>query len=720
VNHAKTLVLLTCATLMGCATVRPSPSADDTAPVRHPRGWTSATHGEPFRSQLGYSPLRHWMNDPNGLIYVDGTWHLYYQHNPSGEQWGNMAWGHATSADGVRWQEQPVALRERLEPAQPLHAESVFSGCAVVDPQNRSGLAAGQPTPILAFYTAAYSWLVPTRGRQAQALAISRDGGRTLERYADNPLVALPPKNPEHLNGDEFRDPKVLWHAPTERWVMLVALSEGRQIRFYTSEDLLRWTHASDFGPAGSYEGIWEVPDLVSLPVEGRPDERRWVLFVSVNGGTPWGGSGVQYFVGDFDGRRFVAERHWTPGGPEAVVFEDFEAGYEGWTLTGDAFGASPASGALPAPPGTRPQRPVRAFEGAHLVNTFVRGDAAEGVATSRPFTIGHDYVQLLVGGGRAAPAEDAGEPEIGVALVIDGAVVRVASGERTQTLAWRSWDVRELRGREATIQIIDRSTAPDGHVLVDHILFTDAPLPEPAARARWADWGMDFYAATTFFDAPGDRPLWLGWVSNWLYAGATPTRGFRGAQSFVRALSLRPHGAGWELVQTPFGLDGLRLPGRFGWRAPRHLDDVRVSLPDRFEAGTLLEVVAAIRPDGAERVGVDVSFGAEDVVRVVYDVASERLAVDRRRSGVTDLAKSFPGVHAAPLALDDGRLMIRFFVDWSVLTVFGGEGRAVITDRVFPDPRGDVALTAWAEGGPATFEALEVQRLRSIWADSP
>ncbi|TNF28180.1 MAG: glycoside hydrolase family 32 protein [Deltaproteobacteria bacterium] len=728
VKHVTTLMWVG-ALLAGCGAGVPNLAPSDAAApaARHLRGWTSASHDEPFRPQLGYSPRRNWMNDPNGLIYVDGVWHLYYQHNPRGDQWGNMSWGHATSRDAVHWQEQPVALAEWLDPNEPLHAESVFSGCAVVDPLNRSGLAGGAPTPIFAFYTAAYSWLVPTRGRQAQSLAISRDGGASFERYPHNPLVALPPRNPEHLNGDEFRDPKVLWHAPTGRWVMLVTLSEGRQVRFYTSADLLTWVHASDFGPANTYAGIWEVPDLVEVPVEGHPGERRWVLFVSVNGGTPWGGSGVQYFVGDFDGERFVTEDRWTPGGPGAVVFEDFESGYGAWTVEGDAFGDAPATGALPAPPGTRPQRPVRGFEGARVVNTFVGGDAAVGVATSRPFTIDHDYVQLLVGGGRAAPPADDGEddggaPDLGVVLRVDGAVVRSASGDRSETLAWHAWDVRELRGREATLQIVDRSAAPDGHVLVDHILFSDAPLPEPAARARWVDWGMDFYAPTTFFGAPGERPVWLGWVSNWLYAGATPTRGFRGAQSFVRALSLRPRltGGGWDLTQAPVGLDALRLPGHLGWGEPRRLDDTRLALPHAFEAGTLLEVTAEVTPEGAERVGVDVRFGRDDVVRVFYDVAGARLAVDRREAGVVDLSKRFAGVHAAPLALDGGRVRVRFFVDWSVLTVFGGDGRAVVTDRIFPDPTGDLTLTAWAEGGPARFEALDVRRLRSIWADDP
>ncbi len=244
------------------------------------------------------------MNDPNGTVFADGVHHLYFQYNPNGDQWGDIGWGHATSTDLVHWQELPPALA-----ATP--TEMAFSGSMVLDLSNSSGLApAGHSgPPMVALYTGFH----PVTKIQSQCLAYSLDGGRTLVRYAGNPVL--------DIGSQEFRDPKVFWHAPTRRWAMLVAMALERQVWIYTSPNLIDWTQVSTFGPAGSSEAnIWEMPDLFELPVTG-PDgsasvEKRWVLIVSVNGGSLWGGSGVQYFVGDFDGERFTADAStWWPSG---------------------------------------------------------------------------------------------------------------------------------------------------------------------------------------------------------------------------------------------------------------------------------------------------------------------------------------------------------------------------------------------------------------------
>ena len=240
---------------------------------------------EPNRPQYHNTPARNWMNDPNGLVYHDGEWHLFHQYNPEGDTWGHMSWAHAVSRDLVHWEHLPVALREE-------DGVMMFSGSAVVDRRNTSGFGATDRPPLVAIYTG------HGHDKQTQNLAHSTDNGRTWTKFAGNPVID------EKLK--DFRDPKVFWHGPTNRWVMAVALSDQRKVRFYGSKDLKAWEALSDFGGQGAIEGVWECPDLFELPVRGADSSRtRWVLAVSVSAGAPAGANGCQYFVGDFDGTTF-------------------------------------------------------------------------------------------------------------------------------------------------------------------------------------------------------------------------------------------------------------------------------------------------------------------------------------------------------------------------------------------------------------------------------
>jgi sucrose-6-phosphate hydrolase SacC (GH32 family) len=250
---------------------------------------------EPHRPGFHFSASRNWLNDPNGLVWYDGEYHLFYQHNPEGTDWGNMSWGHAVSPDLVDWTELPVALWHS-------DTEHVFSGSVVVDHDDTSGLGSPDAPAMVALYTAHHR----VTGRQTQALAWSTDRGRTWTRHPGNPVL--------DIGSAEFRDPKVFWYEPGGHWIMAVALPVDQVIRLYRSDDLVSWTHLSDFSSQHSQPGEWECPDLFELAVDGDPEHTRWVLVVSLGVGGAGDWLGTQYFVGTFDGVAFVADP--IPEGP--------------------------------------------------------------------------------------------------------------------------------------------------------------------------------------------------------------------------------------------------------------------------------------------------------------------------------------------------------------------------------------------------------------------
>lgn len=253
------------------------------------RSVSEATYQEPYRPQYHFTPPQNWMNDPNGLVYHEDEYHLFYQYNPFGDKWGHMSWGHAVSEDLVHWQHLPVALKEE-------NNIMIFSGSAVVDQGNTSGFGSADNPPMVAIYTGHHT----DRELQDQRIAYSLDNGRTWTKYQGNPVID------EGL--EDFRDPKVFWHEQTEKWVMVVALPTEHKVRLYGSSNLKQWNLLSEFGPSGATGGVWECPDLFFLPVDGSADSGRWVLQVDLNPGGPFGGSGAQYFVGTFDGEQFVQE----------------------------------------------------------------------------------------------------------------------------------------------------------------------------------------------------------------------------------------------------------------------------------------------------------------------------------------------------------------------------------------------------------------------------
>jgi fructan beta-fructosidase len=508
---------------------------------------------EQYRPQFHFTPDRNWMNDPNGLIYYKGRYHLFFQYNPSGNTWGNMSWGHAVSTDLVHWKQLPVAIPQDDN-------EMIFSGSVVLDRNNTTGFGTRKNPPLVAVYTSAQK----ASGKQQQALAYSTDGGTTWTKYDDNPVL--------DIGSNNFRDPKVFWYAPTGRWLMAVALADQHKISFYSSADLKHWTHQSDFGPAGATGGVWECPDLFPLPVDGDAKKTKWVLAVNLNPGGIAGGSGAQYFVGDFNGKKFTADDDGTYTPPSGTVMQDFESGSFGdWTATGTAFGSAPATGAVdwqsqvtgiegkafansfhsgdgstgtltspeftvtsdylnfkvgggnhPYQPGTilgdQPtptgetladfegstysspigdwtttgdafgngpaqgtlpgQQQVSGYLGNGLVNSFLNGDASTGTLTSPTFTIDKKYLDFLIGGGYH-PASSAAPTA--VELVVDGKVVRSTTGSNGEALNWTSWDLSDLRGKQAQIKVVDDNTGGWGHLNLDQVVLSDTQAKPPS-----------------------------------------------------------------------------------------------------------------------------------------------------------------------------------------------------------------------------------------------
>ncbi|MFF9198374.1 GH32 C-terminal domain-containing protein [Streptomyces sp. NPDC014779] len=580
---------------------------------------------ETYRPQFHFSPAKNWMNDPNGLVWFKGEYHLFYQYNPDGNTWGDMSWGHAVSTDLVHWRELPLALAHDDQ-------EMVFSGSAVVDHDNTTGFGTRENPAMVAVYTSHFK----NGGKQAQSLAYSTDRGRTWTKYAGNPVL--------DIGSTEFRDPKVQWYAPTRSWLMTVSLSAEHKVRFYSSKDLKHWTHLSDFGPRNAVGGVWECPDLFPLPVDGDPGRVKWVLVVNLNPGGIAGGSGAQYFVGDFDGTRFTSDDDGSYTPPPGVVTQDFEgtdyggwrttgtafgdgpvpapapgtsgtSGYEGtgfvdsfhhgddetgtltsppftvdsdylnfkvaggrhphvpgsvqgpspappgevladfeqqgygsWTATGTAFGTGPAHGTLPG------QNPVTGYEGEGLVNSFLGGDATTGTLTSPDFTLTARYLNLLVGGGRHPSGSDA---PTAVRLVVDGRTVRSATGTDSEELNWTAWDVGDLAGRTAHLEVVDRNTGGWGHILLDRVTLSDTPA-HPRSTETAVNLLVDGQVVRS---ETGDDSGSLDWASFDL-------RPYRGRQAVVQIVDMNRGGWGHVLADHFVAADQPAVPSvrRASW----------------------------------------------------------------------------------------------------------------------------------------------------------
>jgi len=280
------LSLLAIFLIFGCSQPKMKPADNEVA---------KKYYSEKYRPQYHFSPDSMWMNDPNGMVYYEGEYHLFYQYYPDSNVWGPMHWGHAISPDMVHWEHLPIAL-------YPDDYGYIFSGSAVVDEQNTSGFGETGEAPLVAIFTY-HDPVGAANGEidyQNQGLAYSNDKGRTWKKY-EEPVL----KNPGII---DFRDPKVSWRREFNKWIMTLAVHD--HIEFYSSSNLIDWAKTGEFGKeTGAHGGVWECPDLFPIKIDGS-DEIHWVLLVSINPGGPHGGSATQYFIGDFDGSTFTSSQN--------------------------------------------------------------------------------------------------------------------------------------------------------------------------------------------------------------------------------------------------------------------------------------------------------------------------------------------------------------------------------------------------------------------------
>ncbi|WP_016955470.1 glycoside hydrolase family 32 protein [Catenovulum agarivorans] len=647
------------------------------------------------RPQFHFTPQANWMNDPNGMVYHNGEYHLFFQYYPEATVWGPMHWGHAVSKDLVHWQELPIAL-------YPDQHGWIFSGSAVADVNNTSGLGTKDNPPLIAIYTYhnEAERLAGSKNFQTQGIAYSLDDGRSWTPYAGNPVLIGP-------DIPDFRDPKVAWYAPENKWIMTLAVDD--HISFYSSPNLKEWKFESDFGiDAGTHGGVWECPDLLKMPVEGS-DEEKYVLLVSINPGGPNGGSATQYFVGDFDGNKFTLDDKFKQDVskipsqfPDGLVFADFETDFSDWTLTGTAFSAGPVAGNYPNQGG------VGNYIGKRLVNSFYKGDAATGAMTSKTFTVEQPFINFYVGGGMH-PGKTA------VNLLVKGEVVRTATGPNNERLEIASWDVSELLGQQAQIEIVDRVSGGWGHINVDHIVFADKAAHPDIEPAVWLDYGTDNYAGVTWSNVPEEdgRFLFIGWMSNWLYANNTPTDRWRSATTIPRELRLYQAEAGYRVRSVPIDeLDKLRAQS-FSAENTLVYGSANLSALAKISSAQF-ELNATVDAQSAEQFSIDIGNAVGEKVSIKFDRNNNQLVLDRTQSGKSRFHGSFASEQFAPLDGAAQQYQITLYQDASSTELFVNNGEIVMTALVFPNQdyqqvtinaEQEIKLTDWS-----------LHQLQSIW----
>lgn len=633
----------------------------------------TAQYNEKYRPQFHLSSKSSSMADPKGLFIYEGKYHLFW--------YGQ--WEHAVSNDLIHWKELPKPMKGA--PRQ----FSYFTGSVVVDTNNTSGFG---KESIIALYTRHFPGdSLP----ESQAISISHDGGMEFHYYEGNPVL--------DINSNSFRDPQVFWHAPSKRWKMVVALSNQQKIPIYESSDLKNWQYCSTFGDLGAKNSSWECPDLFELPVLGEKGKKKWVMIIGR------GPNKVQYFVGEFDGKTFVPdsqiEDYLKNGrGLKGILYDDFETGFlKKWQLKGDAI-----------------QVRKNSLFGKDFLGKAYAGnlsnDNSAGSLRSRSFKIEKNAINFLIAGGQNPDS-------LCFNLIVDGQTLRTATGNNSTIFKWAGWDVRNLKGKNACFELIDKSAkSNNGSIAVDHIMFADNLLNLKVEHALWLDYGEDFYATKTWrnYDSNkflGDSVILISWLGNWRYARIAPTSWGTGFQSVPRSLALKRFPEGLRLIQKPIeALKNLRK--EYVHFTNRTIDGV-VNIPEFKPSDNMYEIEAVFNADQSSTFGFDLLVGEGRKLRLSYDPKLSILCIDRTNctdyTSDASFTKNFSTKMYAPVEPEHKLIKLHILVDQSSVEVFTNQGKVVLSTVTYPSPS-QIGIQLFSENGKTKLVSFNGWKLSSIW----
>ena len=639
---------------------------------------TAQDYSEQYRPQFHFSPKSGWIGDPDGTIKFDSLYHLFW-------------WGHAVSEDLVYWTEYPWPMQGGSS------SFDYYTGSVVVDTANTAGFGTDDDTVAVAIYTIHNK----TTGIETQGISSSTSTDfKYFKYYNDNPVIPS--------TSNDFRDPSVFWDTQLNRWAMAITRPGEHRIEIYSSSDLKNWTKRSSFGPLGARTGAWEVPDLFQLPLDGNPKNKKWVMICGM------GPNRGQYWVGDFDGTDFTPDAttlaYLENGvGRDGELFTGFESSdYGTWTTEGTAFGTGPANGSLSG------QMDVSGYLGDYLVNSFNGGDAATGKLASPEFTVSKNFINFLISGGNHNNLTC-------INLLVNGEVVRTATGDNSEQLKWFGWDVSEYIGQTAVLQIIDNFSGSWGHINIDHIMFSDILTDHRYEHAYWIDYGPDFYAVRTYrnYDADDDRTVWLGWMNNWDYANSIPTSwGGSTAESLPREIQLVSTLQGYKITQKP--IEELKK-----------LRKEEVVLTNKTVEGTTVltefkplkntyefEAVYEVNPGSDQKVGFNLCVSDANKMVLGYDAKTSNVFIDRTQSGYVSFNSKFPRVINAPVQLKENKISFHVFVDQLSLEVFVNDGDVVLTSLMFPNPYFQKGIELFSINESSVLQSFNGWELNSIWEE--
>lgn len=621
---------------------------------------------EKYRPQFHFHPERGWIGDPDGLISFKGEYHLFW-------------WGHAKSSDLVHWEELPYPMKGGDG------SFSYFSGSVVVDENNDSGFGNNS---MLAFYT---RHMPGDSLPETQAISISTDGGIEFHYYDRNPVL--------DINKIFFRDPQVFWHDESKKWKMVVSLPDEQLIHIYESEDLKRWKYCSAFGGLGAKNSFWECPDLFQLPVLESTGAKKWVMLIGR------GPNRVQYFVGGFDGKTFIPDQEivnylQNGEGLDGEIYEDFEKGISSnWKIDREVLLDKEASG------------DISDYLGKKYIGSLSKKKVVGSMRSNR-FKIHKSAVNFLIAGNQNVDS-------LSISLIVDGKIARTATGDNTKVFRWNGWDVSDLKGKMAHVEIVDKTS--NGAIAIDHIMFSDVLMNQQLEHALWLDYGNDYYATRVWRNygdnVIGDTVFAIGWMGNWEYARMTPSWGGRGFQSLPRTMSLKQHNSSYRIVQQP--VPQLRkLRG-----ALHHTKNLKIEGIQKLEVFQPKKNTYELEVDftllSNATFGLNLMVGEGRKLVLIYDPSTSIICLDRTNATDYVLNTGFINAFArkmyAPVKLQINKLRLHIFIDQSSIEVFTNDGEVVLSATTYPSEK-QIGLEVFSEGGATKISSLNAWELSSIW----